>query len=171
MSSNLQNSRLESLISLKEQKLISQKSLSDEFHEIVLKLSISNNQKRKNLVAAIAVAKQPGYFAYYEPPSEIQSLESSNVLKQLAQQISKLNREIELLNEEIRHEFESKASNMNTSTELDKISQWYEVYGRPSRPNDDRLTSFVPNNKVYGGTSHHRSFKSVSVTMKKGRLI
>lgn len=152
-------------------KLSSQKSLSDEFHEIIQKLTLSNTLERRNLSVAIVMSKRPGYFEYYESNDEIKHLESGDILKKLATQISDINREIDQINQEIRH-YEQDMNHKNCQSQvmdLSQVSQWFDVYGRPTR-SDSRLTTFVPNKKVYGGNSHYASFRSVSVTMKKGRI-
>jgi hypothetical protein len=54
---------------LKEQKL-----LSDQMNELLTKNGGLNEGSKlvvKNLNAAIAVSKRPGYFHYYSPPDEL----------------------------------------------------------------------------------------------------
>jgi hypothetical protein len=41
-------------------------------------------------------------------------------------------------------------------------------YGKVEDPNPDRVTSFKPSSKIYGGTKHYPAFKSTSTTMKPG---
>ena len=50
------------------------------------------------------------------------------------------------------------------------LSQWFSVYGTPKPSPNGFLTSFEPSSKIYGGTNHHRAFKSQSRQLKKGRL-
>lgn len=168
----MNNSTLEALYRQKAMKLSQQKSLSDEFHGIVQKLAFSNSLERTNLLAAIAVSKRPGYFEYYEPSDEIKHLEGSNVLRKLAAKISAINHELEQINEEINLQRQSttQISSLAHPLEVTKVSHWFDLYGRPTRLDDDRMTTFVPNKKIYGGTNQYKSFKSVASTMKKGRI-
>ena len=80
---------------------------------------------------------------------------------------------------------------------LSSLSQWFEVYGKkepkmivsspspcvltlpfsPGKPKEDgvmllkdMLSTFQPNHKIYGGTNHHKSFKTQSANMKSGHL-
>ena len=38
------------------------------------------------------------------------------------------------------------------------------------KKDDKLLTTFVASPKIFGGTDHHKSFKSVATIMKKGTL-
>ena len=162
--------RLEQLYKTKTQKLIEQKALSDEASTILSKLNNSSLQARKNLSAAIAVAKKPGYFDYYEPNNDIKSIESNHILKKITNQIGALTTELQVINEEISSIKLIHSQQKPPDLGITKISQWFEVYGQPKNDDMDRLTSFSVCRKIYGGTSHHRSFKSLSSTMKKGRI-
>lgn len=59
---------LDQLYELKFQKIKEQKALSDRMHDVLSKsggLNESSKMALKNLQAAIAVSKRPGYFEYY----------------------------------------------------------------------------------------------------------
>lgn len=165
------SSRLDGLYKQKEAKLLLQKSVSDEASSILRKLNESSKVSRKNLQAAIAIARQPGYFEYYQRPPEIVRIEEGRVLNRLAVEISKINREIDQISEEIEIETRQLRKNRVREIDLTRVNQWFEVYGKPIHTEDDRRTAFSPSKKVYGGTDHHKSFKSVAVTMTPGRLL
>ena len=112
-----------------------------------------------------------GYFEYYKPSDDVKSTEDAKVLNQMAKNISKVHYEIEQINADIE-----KATTTSPAPSVDfpltSISQWFDIYGRPKLNDDnkDLLTSFAPSTKIYGGTAHHRSFKTQSAVMRTGRL-
>ena len=64
----MSSSSMDQLLSMKFQKIKEQKLLSDRMHDLLSKpggLNESTKMSMKSLQAAIAVAKQPGYFEYY----------------------------------------------------------------------------------------------------------
>ena len=54
---------------------------------------------------------------------------------------------------------------------LNTLGQWFEVYGKAKDGgvSKEQLTQFHAMPRVYGGTAHHRAFKSQGSTMKVGR--
>mmetsp|Transcript_23021 Transcript_23021/g.23666 ORF Transcript_23021/g.23666 Transcript_23021/m.23666 type:complete len:178 (+) Transcript_23021:39-572(+) len=171
------NDNLNLLYSQKLNKLQEQKILSDRMNDILTKnggLNDSSKIIRKNLAAAIAVSKQPGYFEYYQPPSEIKDIEDTKVLNSLVRSLNKVHRELEQINNEISHHHEHSSLNEQPKTEpnVGSLSQWFETYGRPENTAclEERMTYFQSSPKIYGGTNHHRAFKSQASTMKKGRI-
>lgn len=171
------NSRLNQLYEQKFAKLKEQKAVSDKMKNILSNpdgLIDSSFKARKSLKAAIAVSRQPGYFEYYTPPPEVEAYEQDKVLNQLARQVQKVHRELEEINSEIAT-LENANKDANTTTPNGgptTLSQWFDVYGKPkhAEAQEDLLTTFHSSPKIYGGTSHHRAFKSQSSNMKKGRL-
>jgi len=168
-----ENVALQALYSQKVSKIAEQKALSDKMIEILHSLNDSSKLTRKSLLAAIAVSKQPGYFEYYTPPEEVKNAEEGKTLNKLARQVSKVHGEIEALNAEIAQTSAKPPAKVN-DIPLSGLSQWFELYGRPNENNHaatkDLLTAFVPSPKIYGGTSHHRSFKSTATIMRTGTL-
>lgn len=170
-----QSDALIALYEHKVQKLNEQKALSDRMNEILTrKGGLNDNSKnvRKNLSAAIAVSKQPGYFEYYQTPSEVKELEDSKILNSLVKSLGKVHRELEQINTEIASHHEKAAAPPKIETSLTSMAQWFETYGRPENTQclEERMTTFQPSPKIYGGTSHHRAFKTQSSNMKKGRV-
>jgi len=155
-------------------KLEEQKALSTRMNDLLTKPKGLNDSMKltvKNLQAAIAVAKQPGYFEYYATPDDLKHVEDNKVLNSLARAIQKLHLELEQINAEIATlEAKRPAPKMN-DIPLDSLSQWFDMYGRPKDANNkEQISQFVPSSRVYGGTSHHRAFKTQSATMKTGRI-
>jgi hypothetical protein len=93
------------------------------------------------------------------------------VLNGLARNISKVNAELDQINAEIE-QATSKSKGGDSEMSLRNMQQWFDVYGRPSHAENHNglLTTFHQSPKIYGGTAHHRSFKSVSSVMRKGRM-
>lgn len=166
------DSALAALYAHKLQKLEEQKLLSDQMNENLQKLEQGSRLARKNLNAAIAVAQQPGYFTYYQPTDEVRELEQSKALNGLARKISKVGTELAALTEEI-HAMKNRAKKSEPEINLTTLHGWFETYGKPAH-NDEKggilLTDFVASPKIYGGTAHHKSFKSVGTIMRKGTL-
>ena len=78
MSTTYGSPALDRLYAVKFQKLKHQSSLSKKMHDMLSKhggLNDSTFQSMKSINAAIAVAKQPGYFDYYTPPDDIKMVE------------------------------------------------------------------------------------------------
>jgi hypothetical protein len=188
------NVALDKLYELKIQKIKEQKELSDAMNETLTKhggLNENSKMTRKSLQAAIAVAKQPGlfrmshfdaltclpvvrhfvgYFDYYRPTDEVKDIEEGKVLNQYARKIAKVHAELEQINSEI--DKAKRPPQTVTEIPLSSLGQWFDVYGRP-KPNpavEDMLTTFSPSPKIYGGTAHHRSFKTQASIMRSGRI-
>jgi hypothetical protein len=166
----------------KVQKLNEQKLLSDRMNDLLTRSGgLNENSKmiQKNLSAAIAVSKQPGYFDYYQPSSEIQDIEKNKILNSLVKNLNRVHRELEQINQEIQNQQQHQHQLSSSSAlapkyepNLTSLSQWFETYGRPENTGclEERKTSFQQSPKIYGGTNHHRAFKSQASTMKKGRV-
>jgi hypothetical protein len=187
-------SNLEALTALKISKLAEQKELSDRMSKILHGSMIpSQSMNNKNLVAAIAMSKKPGFFEYYQPSDEVKEFERDKVLSKLTRQIGKLHNEIVSINEEITLAMQEKKATIqaNNAKLLDpkesgagirSLSQWIENYsggkgkGKGNgealgKEKPDMFSTFKPASKIYGGTAHHRSFKSSASTMTLGRMI
>ena len=127
----------------------------------------------KNIDSAIVASRQPGYFELYEHPSEVKAIENKGELKQLTHRIRDNERELEQLRQEeariVKQKKELLASNPPT---INSLKQWFGTYGKPEKPTvPGFMTNFQKNPKTYGGTKHHSAFKTLSTTMKSGRLI
>jgi hypothetical protein len=170
------SSRLNQLYEQKFAKLKEQKNVSKKMKDILASptgLINSSFNTRKSLKAAIAVSKQPGYFEYYTPPPEVEQAEGDKTLNKMARQVQKIHRELEEINSEIEAvEHANKSAVAQPNSGPSTLSQWFDTYGQPkgAETQEDMFTSFNQSPKIYGGTSHHRAFKSQSSNMKKGRL-
>uniref|UniRef100_A0A7S2UW48 Uncharacterized protein n=1 Tax=Fibrocapsa japonica TaxID=94617 RepID=A0A7S2UW48_9STRA len=165
--------KLEQLYEQKASKLAQQKNLSDEFNEILTReggLNEVSRQACKNLEAAVAVAQRPGYFEYYQAPAEVQRIIAADDLKLLTNKINQIQRELDQIDSEIEQLSKQHYSQRNPP-QVNNLGQWFAVYGTPKPPPNGTLSVFEPSDKVYGGTQHHRAFKSQSRSLKKGTVL
>lgn len=162
---------LNRLYELKIRKLEEQREVSNKMNAILRELSASSHMVKKNLEVAISVSKRPGYFHYYEPDASIRELEQGRVLEGLVTSIQKVGRELEQLDREIAQLKTGMRSQGLPVNDVQSLRDWFTIYGRPTvhPETSDRISSFVSSQKVYGGTNHHRAFRSQSTVMKKGR--
>ena len=167
---------LDSMYAAKLAKLEEQKALSDQMNEMLRShLNPGSKLATKNLKAAIAVSKKPGNFEYYQPSPDVVNIETNKSLNGLAKRIAGVHKELEAMTEEINvAEAAKKAANKAGSMEDSAmgLDGWFETFGRPQPApgQDSLLSSFTPASKIYGGTNHHKSFKSSALTMKRGTL-
>ena len=92
---------LDQLYKLKFQKLREQQNVSKKMFDILNKSGglIENSKVTlKNLNAAIATSKQPGYFDYHVAPDDVKRVEERKVLNGLAREVQKLHAELEHIN-------------------------------------------------------------------------
>ena len=164
------NPGLAGLYEQKKQKLEEQKLVSDELNSLLTReggLNENSRLARKNLVAAISVSQKAGYFEYHTTSSEVKQIEDSKVLNKLARRIQKLGRELDQINAEIEQTSVKKTA--STEVQVSSIADWFQQYGRPEGDQvPDQLSSFTASKKIYGGTAHHRSFKTQGTSMKVG---
>ena len=80
--------------------------------------------------------------------------------------------ELDQINEEIQQAELQNQPKASEPPQIGNLSQWFETYGRPNMTEEkrNRLTSFDKSAKIYGGTEHYKSFKTMSATMVKGRV-
>ena len=188
-----------SVKALSEQKMVKlaeQKALSDTMNKLLVDhLNPSSKEVKRNLTAAIAQSKSPGYFQYFVQPDEVKQAEQQKTLNGMARNISKVHNEIEQLDNEIalaaastkgRTPEDQQLASVNEwfaknggrtfgegSSSPTSLKNWFETYGKPDVSGTfaaAMLSKLEPNPKIYGGTAHHRSFKSKAVIMKKGSL-
>lgn len=167
---------LSSLYQTKEQKIAEQKEYSDKMREILSKMNNSSNLIKKNLQAAIAVSKKAGYFEYYTPPDDVKQAEEQKTLNSLAAKVAKTHKELEAINAEI-DQAKSREKKQPVEIPVNDLKQWFSTFNEitpydagktASKPLPEMLTSFAPSKKIYGGTRHHRSFKTQARTMVPG---
>ncbi|KAJ0404183.1 hypothetical protein P43SY_002026 [Pythium insidiosum] len=188
---------MEDLVKKKVELLALQKAKSDRIYELLNGPGGFNEHSRKtlkNLEAAITASKRPGYFSYYEPPEHVKVIIRSGEVERLHEQVLQLQKQIDQLTEKIDGSVTASGQPLggsSTGTALSpsrstsqlttlpsatsapnvhSLKQWFAAYGSPKQTSSDLYTSFTPDKKVYGGTTHYSAFRSVASTMKKGRM-
>ena len=165
------------LIQLVEQ----QKRLADEFTRYINdpKDGLKENTRRaiKNLDAAVVASKQPGYFKYHEASDTVKKVEQGNLLKKKLAEIKRVEKQIAHVREQMsrcederKSQVEARAAT-GSGGSVHSLKQWFNKYQRPDPVMfEPHKTQFVPSAKVYGGSAHYESFKSVASTMKQRGL-
>ena len=109
-------------------------------------------------------------------------MEQKKTLQTLVRAIRKVENEIGLLDNDISQSTDHLAASstnpltkkaLTSSSQIGTLQEWFSLYGKPSSSAEercDKITSFLPSSKVYGGTTHHSAFRSQSTVMKKGRI-
>eukprot|EP00753_Platysulcus_tardus_P005686 PLAT13611.1.p1 GENE.PLAT13611.1~~PLAT13611.1.p1 ORF type:complete len:167 (-),score=73.17 PLAT13611.1:188-688(-) len=163
---------LDDLIELKRTKLLEEKELADSFNQKCALLESNSKMQLKNLSAAIAASKRPGYFLYHAPPEEVSRIERERDLRTLSDAIIAKESELDELDREIaRMERKEKEVAERPLPSLSSLDDWFATYGKPTASLGLPMTEFIPSSKVHGGSRHFQAFKSRGATMKRGRLV
>ncbi|CAN0141257.1 unnamed protein product [Pylaiella littoralis] len=172
------------LTALKVRKLGQQQELAKEFNFILTRQGGLNDQTRqtcKNLEYAIAVATRPGQIEYYRPSEEAARIVENGDLAALTHKIARLQREIDQVEQDIQQAGAVSSSTAAAAGQTlpsaaapacSNLAEWFAEYGEPGPPAAAGLTTtFEESPKIYGGTNHHRAFKTQATVMRKGRII
>ena len=169
------NDALAQLYKLKLDKCAEQKTLCKQMNDILCKpggLNENTKLSMKNISAAIAVSKNPGYFEYHTTPEELHNIEERKVLNNLARSVQRVHKQIDQINEDIIQTTAASKPKVPDAPHVSSLSQWFDIYGRPDVPEDKKsqISSFHKGQRTYGGTAAYPAFKSVSSVMVKGRV-
>mmetsp|Transcript_42568 Transcript_42568/g.86069 ORF Transcript_42568/g.86069 Transcript_42568/m.86069 type:complete len:175 (-) Transcript_42568:213-737(-) len=164
----------EELTIAKQRKLAEQKRVADEMNQILTKegsglIEVSRRTKR-DLIVAIDVAKRPGYHPYYQPAEETQTVVRNGELKKLTKKVQRIQGEIDSLDQEIA-QIDSSKERLKIEADapqMTSISQWIARHGQPGPAPPNYLSTFEKAPKIYGGTNHHKAFKSQATIMRRG---
>ena len=163
----------EGLLHKKLRTLEQQRAQSDDLNALLTReggLNESQYMTCKNLKAAVAVSKQPGFFEYHKHSTEVQRAYDRKTCNQMVKKIARTQQDLDAIEEDIRAREAARLKSLELrDPTLTSFDQWFQQYGRPKDPPDGFMTTFESNKKIYGGTSHHRAFKTQALTMKKGR--
>lgn len=102
-------------------------------------------------------------------------MEKKQELKRLDARIATIQSDLDGVNAQIEQVYADKkaAQEARIMPSVSGIKDWFARYGEPSKQWAEQpglKTEYVPNTKVYGGTAHHKAFKSIAVTIKRGSL-
>lgn len=119
------------------------------------------------------MSKRPGFFEYYQPSEEVKRVYATNECNNLVRKIARSQKELDVIDAEIQQRADTKNSSQEAARafqpSVGNLEQWFQSYGRPKPCPEGLLTTFQKDKKIYGGTGHHRAFKTQAMTMKKGR--
>ncbi|CAM9163129.1 unnamed protein product [Scytosiphon promiscuus] len=159
--------RQDELTALKIRKLKQQEDLAKEFNLILTRQGGLNDQAHqtcKNLEYAIAIATRPGQIEYFRPSEDAARIVENGELAALTNKIARLQREID----QVEHDINQAGA---ISSACSSLAEWFAAYGEPGPPAATGLmTNFEESPKIYGGTNHHRAFKTQATVMRKGRV-
>mmetsp|Transcript_9798 Transcript_9798/g.31900 ORF Transcript_9798/g.31900 Transcript_9798/m.31900 type:complete len:167 (+) Transcript_9798:74-574(+) len=166
---------MEELLSAKLKKLEEQRRIADELTIMLTKeggLCETSDRLCKNLVAAVAVAKRPGFFEYYEPPDAVREILETGRCGSLVRRMRRLQKDIDRLDADLRDlQDRQKQAEAIVRPNIASLDQWFASFGRPKDdPTPGLVTTFQKDTKIYGKTSRHKAFKTHNVVMKRGRL-
>ncbi|CAM9859767.1 unnamed protein product [Ectocarpus sp. 8 AP-2014] len=184
--SNHQGSRRQDeLTALKVRKLAQQEELAKEFNFILTRQGGLNDQARqtcKNLEYAIAIATRPGQIEYYRPSEEAVRIVANGELAVLTNKIARLQRDIDQACSRVEQDIQQAGAvasstavaaqaQPSASPPCSSLAEWFAAYGEPApSASSGLMTNFEESPKIYGGTNHHRAFKTQATVMKKGRI-
>ena len=162
----------EGLLHKKLRTLEQQRAQSDDLNALLTReggLNESQYMTCKNLKAAVAVSKQPGFFEYHKHSAEVQRAYDRKTCNQMVKKIARTQQDLDAIEEDIcaREAARLKSLELRDPT-LTSFDQWFQQFGRPQNMPQRFYSTFDDNKKIYGGTHHHRAFRSNARTMKLG---
>mmetsp|Transcript_14265 Transcript_14265/g.18529 ORF Transcript_14265/g.18529 Transcript_14265/m.18529 type:complete len:174 (+) Transcript_14265:22-543(+) len=165
------------LIASKQRKLVEQKKVADEMNLLVSEHMEQSRIITKDLGRAIDVASRPGFHNYYKPPEQYQMNIRNDDLKKFTKKVDRLQGDIDSLDAEINQiDLATKkvVAIVPETAQVSSLKQWLARYGtqqpEQNTPPPHYMSTFQPTPKIYGGTNHHKAFKSQATTMTKGIL-
>jgi hypothetical protein len=152
--------------------LADQARLARELAAMVEKLSADTHATSKNLEAAIAQARNPGYWRYHVPPAEVSKIEAQKKVDAHIKAIAKVQADID----RVRSDMERAAERPTDGREPRKpesLRDWFREHGRPTPGYGGAgyASELEPPTRVYGGTKHYPGFRSVARRLKPGRAL
>ena len=129
----------------------------------------------KNTEAAITASRRPGVFPYYEAPADVAAEVAKGELQTTLRKMMRIQGELEEVDAEYNAAMaKKKATLMSQNAPQPKsLKEWFSHYGRPQMPEGPSpgwKSATGKSKKIYGGTGHHRAFRTQVVIMKPGRL-
>jgi hypothetical protein len=163
------------LLKRKQDLLRKQKRVCEEMNELLTRdetgLNEVSRMTKRSLEVAIVLSKRPGAIDYYEQPEETQTIVRNNDLKNLSKRVDRIQGEIDSVDAELEQiEAMRKKPTLGAGTEMTSIRQWMARHGDPKPAPNGFYSEFQNDRKIYGGTNHHKAFKTQSTTMKRGMM-
>ena len=134
-------------------------------------INYHTERTRRNLHAAIAVARQMGYFKYYETPETTKREEA--VIPARIKAIKNLQIELdENLAESLKVQNDIKRIHAQEPPPINTLVAWTGRYGRPEgKFSDNYRLTIKPSTRRMGGTKHFPAFPSIQSKLVFGRAL
>ena len=162
----------EGLLHKKLRTLEQQRAQSDDLNALLTReggLNESQYMPCKNLKAAVAVSKQPGFFEYHKHSAEVPRAYDRKTCNQMVKKIARTQQDLDAIEEDSRAREAARLKSLELrDPTLTSFDQWFQQCGRPQNMPQRFYSTFDDNKKIYGGTHHHRAFRSNARTMKLG---
>jgi len=152
--------------------LARQKAVADDLHAIMAEpkdgLLFHTERTRRNLVAAIVVARQMGYFKYYRAPEE--SVRAEKYVPSRVQSIRAIQADIDAVDAEL-------ASLARAARDVQErappppgsLVAWFQANGRPDgRMGPQYAMTVTKSTRRLGGTKHFPPFESAASKLTLG---
>jgi hypothetical protein len=164
-----------------------QKGIADDLHVIVGDpangLQFHTERTRRNLMAAISVARQMGYFKLYETPVDTVRIEKGGVVGTRVKEIRALQVEADSLTAEMKRiEAALKAHTSRPPPPINTLQGWFAAYGDPRKGDAATMgrskvftpgyaSQFKPSTHRYGATKLFPASVSMSTKLIVGRAL
>ena len=149
----------EGLLHKKLRTLEQQRAQSDDLNALLTReggLNESQYMTCKNLKAAVAVSKQPGFFEYHKHSAEVQRAYDRKTCNQMVKKIARTQQDLDAIEEDIRAREAARLKSLELrDPTLTSFDQWFQQFGRPQNMPQRFYSTFDDNKKIYGGTHHH----------------
>ena len=155
------------------QLLAQQKAVADDLHAILGEpkdgLLFHTERTRRNLVAAIVVARQMGYFKYYKTPEE--SVRAEQYVPSRVKTIRQLQADMDAVDAELAAlaRAEKEHHGRPPPPPPGTLVAWFQANGRPDGRMGEQYTMHTTKStRRLGGTKHFPPFESVASKLTLG---
>ena len=154
------------------QLLAQQKAVTDDLHGILGEpkdgLLFHTERTRRNLVAAIVVARQMGYFKYYKTPEE--SVRAEKYVPSRVQTIRALQADMDAVDAELAALARAQREVLERPPPAPgSLVAWFQANGRPDGRMGEQYTMHTTKStRRLGGTKHFPPFESVASKLTLG---
>lgn len=163
------------LVQHKAELLRQQAAVSSNLHHLLAGsggLNYHAERSRRNVAAALSVAKRPGYFKYYQAPPATVATETGNIVSLRVSELQRIQEQVDLTDADLRRlDKELKAHQKQHDPGVGSFTAWFATYNRPENlPSATGFPSqFKASTHRYGGTKHYPPFQSVASKLVIGR--
>ena len=152
--------------------LAQQKSVATDLHRILDDpkdgINFHTERERRNIVAAIVVARQMGYFRYYKVPEE--SRRAEKYVPSRVQTIQSLQADMDAIDAQLAQlDRAQREHHERPPPPLGSLVAWFQANGRPEGfMGDAYKLTVTKSTRRLGATKHYPAFESVASKLKLG---